>query len=130
MPTIFISYRREDGAGYAGRIHERLASVFGSESVFIDLDDIPPGVDFVSKIQETVAACDVMLVLITRRWLELRDASGRRRIDDPADFVRIEIGKALARNIRVIPVLMNNASMPAEKDLPPEIGQLADRQAI
>jgi len=130
MPTIFINYRRDDSAGYAGRIHEKLASVFGSQSIFIDLDDIAPGVNFVSTIEKGVAECDVMLVLIGKRWLDSRDASGRRRIDDPADFVRIEIGKGLARNIRIIPVLIGGASMPAEKDLPSELGRLANLQAI
>ena len=130
MPTIFINYRRDDSAGYAGRIHERLASVFGSKSVFIDLDDIAPGVNFVSTIEESVAACDVMLVLIGKRWLDSRDGSGQRRIDDPADFVRVEIGKGLARNVRIIPVLIGGASMPAEKDLPPELGPLTRIQAI
>lgn len=130
MPTIFINYRRDDSAGYAGRLHERLTSAFGTQSVFMDLDDIAPGVNFVSTIEEGVAACDVMLVLVGKRWLDARDTSGQRRLDDPADFVRIEIAKGLARNVRVIPVLIGGASMPAAKDLPPDLGQLANLQAI
>lgn len=130
MPTIFISYRRDDSAGYAGRIHERLASLFGTQSVFIDLDDIPPGVNFVRTIEDQVAACNVMLVLIGRRWLDSRDASGRRRIDDPQDFVRLEVAKGLAQNARVIPVLINNSSMPGERDLPDDLRKLASLQAI
>ena len=97
MPRIFINYRRDDSAGYAGRIHDTLASSFGTDSVFIDIDDIKPGIDYVSTIEEKIADCDVMLALIGKRWLDSQDASGRRRLDDPADFVRVEIERALAR---------------------------------
>jgi len=130
MPRIFINYRRDDSAGYAGRIHDTLASVFGHESVFIDIDDIAPGVDFVSRIEESVAQCDVMIVLIGKRWLDARDASGRRRIDDPADFVRIEIEKGLARHIRLLPVLIDTAPMPTHADLPSAMAPLATVQAL
>jgi len=129
MTSIFINYRRDDTSGYSGRIHERLASVFGSNSVFMDLDDIRPGANFVSTIDEGLVRCDVMLVLIGKRWLEARDASGRRRIDSPDDFVQLEIAKALERNIRLIPVLVNNAAMPSEKELPAALVQLASIQA-
>jgi hypothetical protein len=130
VPTIFISYRRDDTAGYAGRLHEHLASIYGSSSVFMDLDDIAPGLDFVSAIDEGIKECDVMLVLIGRRWLDARDASSSRRLDNPADFVRIEIAKGLERRVRMIPVLFDGASMPAGKDLPADLGQLAHIQAI
>ena len=130
MPRIFINYRRDDSAGYAGRIHDTLASAFGTDSVFIDIDDIKPGVDYVSTIEERIAGCDVMLTLIGHRWLDSQDASGRRRLDDPADFVRVEIERALARHIRVIPVLIGTASMPGQTDLPPDISQLATLEAI
>ncbi|MGH9142806.1 MAG: toll/interleukin-1 receptor domain-containing protein [Vicinamibacterales bacterium] len=130
MPRIFINYRRDDSAGYAGRIHETLASLFGTESVFIDVDDIKPGVDYVSTIEDSIAGCDVMLVLIGKRWLDSRDSAGGRRIDDPADFVRIEIERGLARNIRTIPVVIDNASMPAHADLPSDISRLATLEAI
>lgn len=130
MTSIFINYRRDDTSGYSGRIHERLASVFGSDSVFMDLDDIHPGANFVRAIDESLIRCDVMIVLIGKRWLEARDASGRRRLDDPDDFVQLEIAKALERNVRLIPVLLNNASMPSEKELPAALGRLASIQAI
>jgi len=130
MPRIFINYRRDDSAGYAGRIHDTLASAFGSDSVFIDVDDIKPGVDFVSTIEERIAGCDVMLALIGHRWLDSQDASGHRRLDDPADFVRVEIERALARRVRVIPVLIGDASMPGQTDLPPDMSQLATLEAI
>jgi hypothetical protein len=130
MPSVFINYRRDDTPGYSGRIHDRLAALFGTQAVFMDLDDIRPGVNFVRAIEEGVAACEVMLVLIGKRWLDSRDSSGRRRIDNPEDFVRLEIAKGLERNVRVIPLLVNNASMPAEKDLPPELARLASIQAM
>jgi hypothetical protein len=130
MTSIFINYRRDDTSGYSGRIHERLASTFGSGSVFMDLDDIRPGFDFVRAIDESLAKCDAMIVLIGKRWLEARDASGRKRIDSPEDFVHLEIAKALQRNIRVIPVLVNNAAMPSAKDLPASLAQLANLQAM
>jgi hypothetical protein len=130
MPRIFINYRRDDSAGYAGRIHDALASTFGSDSVFIDVDDIEPGVDYVSTIEERIAGCDVMLALIGHRWLDSQDASGHRRLADPADFVRVEIERALARRVRVIPVLIGEASMPGPADLPRDISQLATLEAI
>ena len=130
MPRIFINYRRDDSAGYAGRIHDTLASAFGTDSVFIDIDDIKPGVDYVSTIEACIAGCDVMLTLIGHRWLDSQDASGRRRLDDPADFVRVEIERALARHIRVIPVLIGTASMPGQADLPADISPLATLEAI
>jgi TIR domain len=130
MPRIFINYRRDDSAGYAGRIHDSLASTFGSDSVFIDVDDIKPGVDYVSTIEERIAGCDVMLALIGHRWVDSQDASGHRRLDDPADFVRVEIERALARRVRIIPVLIGDASMPGQTDLPPGMSQLATLEAI
>lgn len=130
MPTIFISYRRDESTGYAGRIHERLAGKFGTRSVFMDLDDIKPGKDFIQVIEDHIASCDFLLALIGKQWLTLQTADGRRRIDDPNDFVRIEIARALARNVRIIPVLINNAHMPAEPDLPQDIRGLCRHQAV
>jgi hypothetical protein len=130
VTSVFISYRRDESAGYAGRIHERLASVLGTRAVFMDFDDISPGADFVKTIEGSLDSCDAVLVLIGRRWLEYRGADGRRRLDDPGDFVRIEVAAALARNVRVIPVLLNKASMPAEADLPPDLARLSRLQAI
>jgi len=130
MESLFINYRRDDSSGYAGRIRDHLASLFGAEAVFIDLDDIRPGINFVHALDDAVAACNVMLVLIGKRWLDARDSSGARRIDGANDFVRIEIAKALERGIRVIPLLVNNAVMPGEKDLPATIAGLANIEAI
>src|SRR5262245_51476132 len=108
MPNIFISYRRDESAGYAGRIHERLATLYGSDAVFMDFDDISPGMDFVQTIENRLSSCQVLMVLIGKRWLSVQNADGKRRIDDPIDFVRIEIATALARRVTVIPVLLNN----------------------
>jgi hypothetical protein len=130
MPRIFISYRRDDSTGHAGRIHERLASVFGSSSVFMDLDDIQPGTNFIGAIENSVQASDFVVVLIGKQWLNLTDATGRRRIDDERDFVHAEIAQALERNIPIIPVLLSNIVMPSEKDLPPRLKPLARFQAM
>ena len=130
MPKVFISYRRDESQGYAGRLHERLADLYGTDSVFMDVDDIGAGADFAHVIDNHIAACDVLLVLISKQWLTLQDAGGRRRVDDPNDFVRIEIARALARKIRIIPLLLNNASMPAPQDLPNELKGLTRHQAI
>ena len=129
MPSIFISYRREDTAGHAGRIFDRLREKFGRDNVFMDVAGIDPGVDFVEAIDRAVGSCDVLLVIIGRKWLTCTDASGKKRLDDPKDFIRLETATALRRNIRVIPVLVQGAAMPGENDLPEDLKTLARRQA-
>src|SRR5580765_5596226 len=101
MSRIFISYRRDDTGGYAGRLNDRLSEAFGAQEIFRDIEDIAPGVDFVQEIEREVAACDVLLVVIGRQWTASVDAHGRSRLQDPHDFVRLEIAAALRRNIRV-----------------------------
>ena len=100
---LFINYRREDTAPYAGRLYDRLSAHFGDEQVFIDIDQIEPGEDFVEAINRKVGACEIAIVLIGPNWLRATDASGKRRLDDTEDFVRMEIAAALQREIRVIP---------------------------
>src|SRR3954463_10334202 len=101
MPGIFLCYRREDSGGHAGRIYDRLTQHFGSrQPIFIDVDSVDPGVDFVDAIQQTVASCDVLIAVIGRNWVTATDDEGRRRLEDPQDFVRLEIEAALERNIR------------------------------
>jgi beta-lactam-binding protein with PASTA domain len=129
MPGIFISYRREDTAGHAGRIFDRLRERFGRDKVFMDVAGIEPGVDFVEAIDRAVSSCDVLLVIIGKKWLSCSDASGKRRLDDPKDFIRLETATALRRDIRVIPVLVQDAAMPSEGDLPDDLKKLARRQA-
>jgi TIR domain len=127
---VFICYRREDSAGFAGRIYDRLIASLGRESVFIDVDGIPAGRDFVEVLSERVGRCDALIALIGQDWLASKDKENRRRLDDPGDFVRIEIEAALDRNVRVIPVLVDGAAMPSADDLPQQIKKLARRQGI
>ena len=107
---IFISYRRGDTSATAGRLFDRLEGRFGVGSVFMDVDTIEPGLDFVEVIGGAVGSCDVLLALIGARWLGAVDEHGRRRLDDPDDFVVLEITTALERGIRVIPVLVDGAA--------------------
>ena len=130
MSRIFISYRREDTAGYAISIHDRLADHFGTDQIFMDIDDIDPGEDFVAVINKKVSACDVLLVLIGRDWLTCKDESGHRRLDNLDDFVRLEVATALDRNIRVVPVLVGDARPPKPNELPPELVSLCRRNAV
>lgn len=130
MDGIFISYRRDDSAGYAGRLYDRLATHFGPQRVFMDVEGIEPGADFVNAIEEAVSSCQVLIVLIGDEWTHGTDAAGRRRLDDPNDFIRLETSAALKRNIRVVPVLVDGAVMPHAEELPDEIKALTRRQAI
>ena len=127
---IFISYRREDSAGYARLIYDRIVNRVDRDHVFFDVDNIEPGLDFVSILSERVGACDLLVAVIGRQWLTVRDDQQRRRIDDPQDFVRIEIEAALKRDIRVIPVLVDGARMPRPEELPDGLKSLSKRQAI
>lgn len=124
---IFISYRREDSANVSGRIYDRLAAHFGDAAVFKDVDDIPFGVDFKNHLNGVVAECAIELVVIGPNWLTVTDEDGERRLDDPADFVRIEIEAALDRDIPVVPLLVSGASMPKDHQLPPGMQKLAYR---
>ena len=127
---IFINYRRDDSAGTAGRLHDRFVQTFGRKNLFMDVDHIPAGVDFVDYLRSQVAACDVFLAVIGPNWLDAKDDSGRRRFDNPDDFVTIEIAAALARNIRVIPVLVDGARTPKADKLPDSVKPLARRNAV
>ena len=129
MSGIFISYRRQDSAPYAGRLSDRLCEVYGADKVFMDVDDIEPGVDFASLIEQKVASCEVLIAVIGRSWLT-PDGSGESRLDDPHDFVRLELELALRRNILVVPVLVEGASMPPAGDLPRELVEFTQRQAV
>jgi hypothetical protein len=127
---VFISYRRRETSGHAGRLYDRLAEHFGADRVFMDLR-MEPGVDFVKQIDEAVASCEALLSLIGAQWLDMRDSHGRRRLDDPDDFARLEAEAALARDeVRVIPVLVQDAKMPDAEELPESLAPLARRHAI
>ena len=127
---IFLSYRRKEAGYPANWLYRRLAEHFGEDQVFMDVDTIEPGANFVDVINNAVGSCEVLLALIGDRWLTITDSKGKRRIDDSRDFVHLEIKAALRRNIRVIPILINEAKMPRDVDLPPSIAELAHHQAI
>jgi len=127
---IFISYRREDDPGHALLIYKDLAERFGEPQVFMDVDAIGLGENFVERITSAVATADALVVIIGRSWLTAADADGRQRLDNPRDFVRVEVGTALQRGIRVIPVLVGGAVMPAEDQLPSDLAPLSHRHAL
>jgi hypothetical protein len=130
MAQIFISYRRADSGKDCGRIYEHLIECFGAEAVYRDFQSTAKGVDYRQHIQRAVNQCDVALVLIGPRWLNIAYENGTRRLGDPHDLVRIEVEIALSRpECRVIPVLLQGASIPAERDLPPSLRPLAFRNA-
>jgi hypothetical protein len=129
MAGIFLSYRRDDSGGYAGRLADDLKQAFAGDQVWRDIEAIEAGADFVDAIGKAIGSCSVLLALIGPRWLEAKNPAGARRLDDPNDFVRLEIATALDRGVRVIPVLVGGATMPAESALPDPLRPLARRQA-
>jgi hypothetical protein len=127
---IFISYRRADSAEVTDRICEHLTSRFVEENVFRDIHSIPLGIDFREHVDAAIAQCDVLLVIIGSQWLTAQTPGGRRRIDDPMDFVRLEIETALRRDIPIIPLILQNAAMPQADELPPSLRGLAFRNGL
>ncbi len=127
---IFISYRRADSAAEAGRLYDRLAEQFGRRNVFMDVDDIGPGEDYLDAIERRVSACDTLIVLLGPGWVEAADNTGRRRLDDPGDLARLEVEAALKRNVRVIPILIDGVKMPGPEHLPESLQGLLRRQAV
>jgi hypothetical protein len=130
MPGIFISYRREDSAGHAGRLFDRIRARLGDDRVFMDITGIEAGVDFIDAIEGAVGSCAVLLAIIGPKWLTSADSAGRPRLTDPEDLIRVEICAALTRKVRVIPVLIGGAALPRADQLPDEIKPLVRRQAI
>ena len=127
---IFISYRRDDSRGYAGRLQGDLSRRYSDEHVFRDIE-IPPGADFGEYITGLVDKCNVVLAIIGPGWLDARDREGERRIDDPQDWVRLEIERALARDgVEVIPVLVDGARLPPREELPESLLALRRRNAF
>ena len=127
---IFISYRRDDTEGEAGRLFDDLTREFGSNSVFMDVAGIRPGVDFVQAIEQNVADCGVLLAIIGPAWATITSASGQRRLDDPNDFVALEIASALKREVPVIPVLVHGAKMPSQDQLPESLKSFSHRNSV
>ena len=130
MRAIFISYRRDDSEGEAGRLFDDLVGQFGEDSVFMDVTAIAPGRDFRKAIDESVATCGVLLAIIGQNWVDAKNEAGRRRLDDPTDFVRLETASALKRDIPVVPVLIRGAKMPRPEQLPDDVKDLAYRNGV
>jgi hypothetical protein len=122
---VFISYRREDAPGHTGRLYDRLSQRFGEARVFMDVDSIDIGVDFVTALMNAVESSEVVLVIIGPRWIEARE-----RLDDPNDYVRVEIQAALERDVRVVPVLVHGGRLPSAEELPEPLQPLVRRHAI
>jgi small GTP-binding protein len=127
---MFISYRRDDSAGHAGRICAWLKQRFGEKSVFMDVEGIEPGEDFVAAVQRRIAAATLVLVVIGRQWSSLSDGRGRRRLSLPDDLVRLEVAAALEKGVRVVPLLVSGATMPTAGKLPRSIAGLARLNAL
>ena len=127
---IFISYRRQDSAYPAGWLYDRLAEKFGPDQIFKDIDSIELGDDFVDTITNAVGSCDILLALIGQKWLDIAGADGTRRLDEPDDFVRLEIEAALERKVLLIPILVDGAEMPRGDELPPSIAAMVRRHAL
>jgi hypothetical protein len=127
---LFICYRREDTQDAAGRLHDRLVAAFGCERVFMDIDSVPLGIDFVDHVTEQIGRCSAVIVMIGKQWRTIKDEKRRRRLDNDGDLVRAEIRAAMQRKIPVIPVTVQNAVMPQADDLPDDIRLLARRNGI
>ena len=130
MPRIAINYRRDDTSPWAGRLFDRLSAEFGREHVFMDIDHLEPGVDFAEEINRAITQSQVLVVMIGPDWATVKDSKGNRRLDSGMDFVRLEIAAALLGNLRVIPILVGGAVMPALEELPEDLKPLARRHAI
>ncbi len=127
--TIFISYRRNDEPGYTGRLFERLKQVYGADRLFLDVEGIEPGADAFEVVIRRIAESKALLVIIGSRWLEI-DRRGVRRIDNANDYVRVELDEALKKQMLIIPILIQNAKMPTEEELPKTLRRLASRNVI
>lgn len=127
---IFISYRRSDAAGHAGRLYDFLTDDFSDEKIFFDANTIEPGANFEQKISRELENSDVVLVLIGNQWLDCRSKDGSRRLDDPKDYVRLEVATALHNQKTVIPVLLQGAQMPSAVELPDDLQDLSKRNAV
>jgi hypothetical protein len=130
MPSVFVCYRREDTQDAAGRLHDRLVDAYGSERVFMDIDSVPLGIDFVAHIAEQIGRCSAVIVMIGKQWHTIKDKKRRRRLDNEDDLVRAEIRAALQQNVPVIPVMVQNAAMPDAEALPSDIRPLTRRNGI
>ena len=127
---LFISYRREDTAGRAGRLFDVLAARFGTRNVFQDVTAVAPGAEFAEQVEAAIAQSDAVLVIIGSDWLTISRPDGTRRLDDADDFVRREVSAALTSGSPVVPVLVDGATLPSAEELPPELRALIQRHAV
>lgn len=130
MTQIFISYRRADSEGYVGRMYDYLADRFDEQNLFLDVATINAGADFPRAIEQALAQCDVLIAVIGPSWLDATDSRGRRRLDQPDDYVRLEVATALRQDLHVIPALVQEARMPRASELPEELAPLSERNYI
>lgn len=130
MANIFISYRRQDSEGYVGRLYDHLLRHFETEQVFMDVDSIPLGVDFVTFLDDAVSQCDVLLAVIGPTWATATDADGERRLTQEDDFVRIEVESAIRQSKQVVPILVGGARMPRSAELPQALHPITRRNAV
>src|SRR5258706_4082337 len=130
MSGIFISYRREDSAPYAGRLCDRRCAEVGADQVFMGVDDIAPGADFVAQIGAKVGGCDALIAVIGKNWLTARNAKGQLRLADTNDFVGLELSLALDRGVLIVPVLVGGAKVPKAEELRGDLKPLAQRNAL
>jgi TIR domain len=127
---IFISYRRDENAAHAGWIADTFQEHYGEDKVFRDIDSLEPGLDFLEAVERAIDSSEVLVAVIGRNWVTATDAAGRRRLENPDDYERMEIAAALQRNIRVVPLLVQGASMPSADELPDDLAPLARRNAF
>ncbi len=130
LRLIFICYRREDSQDATGRLYDRLLDAYGPESVFMDIDSVPLGIDFVQHVTERISECKAVIVVIGKQWLKVTDKRGQRRLDNDDDLVRAEVAAALQQEVPVIPVLVQDAEIPAAEELPENIRPLARRHGM
>ena len=123
---IFLSYRRADSQNVTDRIYDRLVTAFGRDNVFKDVDSIGLGENFRDKIKTAIDRSEVALVVIGKSWLQVRDTSGRRRLENDDDPVRLEIEHSLARGLRLIPLIVDGAAVPSQEELPASLRDLAN----
>lgn len=130
MRKVFVSYRRQDSSGHAGRLQERLKVELGRKNVFVDVASVDPGTNFHDAIAGAIGDAKALIAVIGADWISARDGNGRRRLDDPDDYVRLELEQAFQHNIKVIPALVRGAKMPRADQLPESLRRLSEIQAL
>ena len=130
MSEIFLSYRRQDSQSATGRLADRLAAHFGPERIFRDHESIVAGEDFAEAIARAIFASSAVLVVIGPGWLDARNPNGQRRLDDPRDFVRLEIESALEQDVPIVPVLVEGATMPGADAVPASLRAMTRQSSV